>query len=66
MIRHYAHQVLALPQQIWHWSQRDPYQAVGIGTLVLFLALAAKLILAFAAGVAIIGGIYQIYLPRAD
>lgn len=57
---------LAMPGQIWGWSQRDPYQAIGIGTMVLFLALAAKLILAAVAGVAIVGGLYRIYLPGVE
>ncbi|MEM6839904.1 MAG: hypothetical protein AAF609_24090 [Cyanobacteria bacterium P01_C01_bin.120] len=65
-IRRYARACMKLPCQIWAWSQHDPYQAIGVGTLVLFLALAAKLILAVAAGVAIAGGIYRLYQPGVD
>ena len=60
-LRQWTRACMGLPVQIWHWSQTDPYQAIGMGTLVLFLALAAKLILALVAGVAIAGGLYRLY-----
>lgn len=63
MLRRLTRAVLAVPGHIWVWSQHDPYQAIGVGTLVMFLALAAKLLLAIVAGVAILGGLYRLSIP---
>lgn len=54
---------LGTPRRLWAWSQLHPYESIGYGSILLFLALAAKLLLVMAAGVAIVGGIWRLFNP---
>jgi hypothetical protein len=61
MFKPYIKSFLATPQRLWAWSKCYPYESIGYGTVLLFLALAAKPIIVAAAGVAIVGGIYWMF-----
>lgn len=64
MFRPYLASFLATPKRIWLWSMRYPWESVGYGSILLFLSLAAQPLLASIAGVAILGGLYQIFRPQ--
>jgi hypothetical protein len=61
MFRGYLRSFLATPQRLWDWAEHHPYESIGYGAVLLFLALAAKAIIVAAAGVAIAGGIYWMF-----
>lgn len=61
MFKPYIHSFLATPRRVWAWSGRYPWESVGYGAILLFLSLAAQPLLAAIAGVAIVGGLYQIF-----
>lgn len=61
MFRPYLKSFLATPRRLWDWSQLHPYESIGYGAILLFVALAAKPLIVAAAAVAIIGGIYRLF-----
>jgi hypothetical protein len=61
MFKPYLKSFLNTPQRLWAWAEFHPYESIGYGAVLLFLALAAKAIIAAAAGVAIVGGIYWLF-----
>ncbi|MGG6241867.1 hypothetical protein ACQ4N7_24855 [Nodosilinea sp. AN01ver1] len=61
MFRAYLQSFLQTPQRLWAYSKHHPYESIGYGSVLLFLALAAKVVIVAAAGVAIVGGIYWMF-----
>jgi hypothetical protein len=61
MFRAYLRSFLHTPQRLWAYAEHHPYESIGYGSVLLFLALAAKVIIVAAAGVAIAGGLYWIF-----
>jgi hypothetical protein len=61
MFKAYLDSFLATPKRVWAWSQLHPYESIGYGLVLMFVALAAKLLIVAAAAVAIVGGIYQLF-----
>lgn len=52
------------PARVWAWSQRYPYESIGYGAVLLLVSLSAKPLIVIVAGVAIAGGIYQLFKPQ--
>jgi hypothetical protein len=61
MFRTYLRSFFRTPQRLWAYAEHHPYESIGYGSVLLFLALAAKPIIVAAAGVAIAGGIYWMF-----
>jgi hypothetical protein len=57
----YLQTIIRTPQRLWAWSQLYPYESIGYGCILLFLALAAKPLILIAASVAILGGIFKVF-----
>lgn len=64
MFKRSVQNFLGTPQRLWAWSQLHPYEAIGYGAVLLFVSLAAKLLLVIAAGVAIVGGLWRLFQPE--
>lgn len=61
MFRAYLRSFLHTPHRLWAWSEHHPYESIGYGAVLLFLSLAAKIIIVVASSVAIVGGIYWMF-----
>lgn len=61
MFKGYLQSFAQTPQRLWAYSQHRPYEAIGYGAILLFLSLAAQPLITIAAGVAVLGGIYQLF-----
>lgn len=62
MVREYIGSFLRTPRRLWRWSQAYPTESIGYGLILLFVALAAKPLIVGAAAVAIVGGLYSLFL----
>lgn len=62
MFKAYFQSFLHTPRRVWAWSQVHPYESIGYGLVLMFVALAAKFLIVVAAAVAIIGGIRRIWI----
>ena len=61
MFKRSVQNFLGTPHRLWAWSQLHPYESIGYGAVLLFVALAAKPVIVAAAGVAIVGGIWRLF-----
>lgn len=61
MFRAYLWSFFHTPHRLWAWSKHHPYESIGYGAVLLFLSLAAKIIIVVASSVAIGGGIYWMF-----
>ncbi|HEY9760914.1 MAG TPA: hypothetical protein V6D07_00225 [Trichocoleus sp.] len=61
MFRLYLGSFLETPLRLWKWAQLHPYESVGYGTLLLFLALFARIVVTLASAIAIIAGLWRIF-----
>jgi hypothetical protein len=60
MFRFYLRTFLETPLRLWGWAQLHPYESVGYGALLLFLALFARILITLASAIAIISGLWHI------
>lgn len=61
MFKTYLQSFLETPKRLTSYAKRYPYSAIGYGSLLLFGALFARIVITIAAGVAIIAGIYYLF-----
>ena len=61
-INSYWKKFIQTPQRLWAWSQHHPYESVGYGMFLLVVSLCVQHLITMAAGVAILGGIYKLFI----
>lgn len=61
-INQYWHSFIETPQRLWRWSQHHPFESVGYGMVLLIVSLGAQYLITIAAAVAILGGIYKLFI----
>ena len=62
LIQGYWQSFIGTPRRLWRWSQRHPYESIGYGMVLLIVSLGAQYLIIIAAAVAILGGIYKLFL----